>query len=60
MLTEMPPVLKQSLCEQVILRALGRDSVPEYVLTRERQTYYPRTAAFKRARILGELDRIVA
>jgi hypothetical protein len=50
----------QTLCEQVILRALGRDSVPEFRPTRTRETYFPRTFTFKRARVHGELDRMIA
>jgi hypothetical protein len=49
-----------TLCEQVILRALGRDSVPEFKPTRPRQVYFPRTFTFKRARVQEELDRLVA
>jgi len=48
-----------TLCEQVILRALGRESVPEYKPTRERKRYYPRTAAFKRVRVEPELKRML-
>lgn len=50
----------QTLCEQVILRALGRDSVPEYKPTRERLTFYPRTAYYKREKVRDELDRMIA
>ncbi|KAJ7105843.1 hypothetical protein C8R44DRAFT_745498 [Mycena epipterygia] len=49
-----------TLCEQVILRALGRDSVPEFKPTRPREVYFPRTFTFKRARVQEELDRLVA
>lgn len=49
----------QTLCEQVILRALNRSSIPEYTPTRPRQTYFPRTFTFKRARIQEELDRMI-
>ena len=49
---------KQTLCEQVILRALGRQSISEWRPTRERLAHYPRTAYFKRARIEQELDRL--
>ncbi|KAM0554961.1 hypothetical protein ACHAPJ_006699 [Fusarium lateritium] len=49
-----------SLLEQVILRNLGRDSVPEYTPTRERQSWYPRNAGFKRAKAEAELERMIA
>lgn len=49
-----------TLCEQVILRNLGRDSVPEYKPTRERLAFYPRTAFFKREMVKDELQRMVA
>ncbi|KAJ7268433.1 hypothetical protein C8J57DRAFT_1325134 [Mycena rebaudengoi] len=49
-----------TLCEQVILRALGRDSVSEFKPTRPREVYFPRTFTFKRARVQEELDRLVA
>ncbi|KAF7192816.1 hypothetical protein HII31_05864 [Pseudocercospora fuligena] len=50
----------QTLLEQVILRGLGRDSVPEFQPTRERKYWYPRNAGFKRAKAEGELKRMVA
>lgn len=50
----------QTLCEQVILRALNRTSIPEYKPTRPRLAHYPRTAYFKRARITEELSRLIA
>lgn len=50
----------QTLCEQVILRALNRASIPEYKPTRQRLAHYPRTAYFKRARITEELKRLIA
>ncbi|ORY34298.1 hypothetical protein BCR39DRAFT_517536 [Naematelia encephala] len=49
-----------SLCEQVILRALGRESIPEYKPTRERLAFYPRTAFFKREKVTPELQRMLA
>ncbi|WOO78408.1 uncharacterized protein LOC62_02G001955 [Vanrija pseudolonga] len=49
-----------TLCEQVILRNLGRTSVPEYIPTRERIKFYPRTAYFKRERVPEELKRMIA
>ncbi|KAF4967388.1 hypothetical protein FSARC_5046 [Fusarium sarcochroum] len=49
-----------SLLEQVILRNLGRDSVPEYTPNRERQSWYPRNAGFKRAKAEVELERMIA
>ncbi|KAM5342288.1 hypothetical protein ACJ41O_013254 [Fusarium nematophilum] len=49
-----------SLLEQVILRNLGRDSVPEYKPTRERRSWYPRNAGFKRAKAETELERMIA
>lgn len=51
---------RQTLCEQVILRGLGRESVPEYKPTRERISFYPRTAYFKRERVAEELKRLQA
>lgn len=51
---------RQSLLEQVILRNLGRDSVPEYKPTRERRFWYPRNAGFKRAKAEAELERMIA
>jgi hypothetical protein len=48
----------QTLCEQVILRGLGRESVPEWQPSRERLAHYPRTAYFKRARIDQEISRM--
>ena len=50
----------QSLCEQVILRALNRPCIPDYTPLRPRIHYYPRTAGFKRAKIQAELERLVA
>jgi len=49
-----------TLCERVILRGLGRDSVPEYKPTRERAAYFPRHAGFKNARAPAEAQRMVA
>jgi len=49
-----------TLCEQVILRALNRTSIPEYKPTRPREVSYPRTAYFKRNRVPDELERMVA
>lgn len=46
------------MCEQVILRALKRTSIPEYKPTRPRLAHYPRTAYFKRARIAEEIERM--
>lgn len=51
---------EKSLLEQVILRGLGRDSVPEFKPTRERKFWYPRNAGFKRAKAEGELERMIA
>jgi chorismate mutase len=50
----------KTLCEQVILRALNRNCIPEYKPTRPRLAHYPRTAYFKRARITEELQRLIA
>lgn len=44
----------------MILRNLGRDSVPEYRPTRERKFWYPRNAGFKRAKAEKELERMIA
>ena len=49
-----------TLLEQVILRGLGRDSLPEWKPTRERRSYYPRNAGFKRAYAEIELERMIA
>jgi len=49
-----------TLCEQVILRHMGRESIPEYKPTRERITMYPRHSYYKRARIPAELQRMIA
>jgi hypothetical protein len=48
-----------TLCEQVILKALGRESIPEFKPTRPRTVHYPRTAYFKRAMVAAELERMV-
>jgi len=50
-----------TLCEQVILRALNRSSIPPsvYTPTRDRLIHYPRTAYFKRARIDQELKNML-
>lgn len=50
----------QTLCEQVILRALDRESIPEYKPTRPRTAFYPRTAWFKRGKVTAELQRMIA
>jgi hypothetical protein len=50
----------QSLLEQVILRGLGRTSLPEWKPTRERKSWYPRNAGFKRAKAEAELARMIA
>jgi hypothetical protein len=50
----------KSLLEQVILRGLGRDSVPEWKPTRERRYWYPRNAGFKRAKAEAEVARMIA
>ena len=47
------------MCEQVILRALDRTSIPEYKPARPRLVHYPRTAYFKRARATEELERMI-
>lgn len=44
----------------MILRGLGRESVPEFTPTRERKSWYPRNAGFKRAKAEGELQRMIA
>ncbi|KAK5706928.1 hypothetical protein LTR97_001920 [Elasticomyces elasticus] len=49
-----------SLLEQVILRALGRPSIPEYHSTRPRMFWYPRNSAFKLNRVDDELARLKA
>jgi hypothetical protein len=49
-----------TLAEQVILRAMGRTSIPEYVPTRPRISFYPRTAFYKREKVRAELDRMIA
>lgn len=50
----------QSLLEQVILRALGRTSIPEYHPTRPRMFWYPRNSAFKLNKVDDELARLKA
>jgi len=49
-----------SLVEQVVLRALGRDGLPEWKITAPRQHYYPRNYIAKFARVNGELERMIA
>jgi len=49
-----------SLLEQVILRGLGRESLPEWKPARERKFWYPRNAGFKRAYAEQELARMEA
>ncbi|EMR66689.1 hypothetical protein UCREL1_6320 [Eutypa lata UCREL1] len=49
-----------SLLEQVILRNLGRESLPEFKTTRGRKFWYPRNAGFKRAKAEAELQRMLA
>ncbi|RSH89876.1 hypothetical protein EHS25_001862 [Saitozyma podzolica] len=49
-----------SLVEQAILERLGRKSLPEWKITRERANYHPRTDGFRRARVREELDNLVA
>lgn len=44
----------------MILRALGRKSIPEYKPTRPRTAFYPRTAWFKREKVTAELQRMIA
>jgi hypothetical protein len=46
--------------EQVILNNLGRESIPEYKPTRERKSWFPRNAGFKRAKAQEELERMIA
>lgn len=43
----------------MILRNLGRDSIPEFKPTRERKYWYPRNAGFKRAKVNDELRRMI-
>lgn len=50
----------QSLVERAILKNLGRDSLPEWKITRPRANYHPRTDGFRRARVKEELDRMIA
>ncbi|KZT54113.1 hypothetical protein CALCODRAFT_524925 [Calocera cornea HHB12733] len=47
-----------SLCEQVILRALDRSSIPEYRPTAPRAHWYPRNYVAKFSRVQGELERM--
>lgn len=53
-------MLIESLLEQVILRALGRKSVPECHPTQPRMFWYPRNLAFKLNKIDDELARLKA
>lgn len=39
---------------------MGRESIPEYIPTRPRESFYPRTAFFKREKVKPELDRLIA
>ncbi len=39
---------------------MNRASIPEYVPTRPRISYYPRNGFFKRARVDEELERMIA
>ncbi|KAH8901708.1 hypothetical protein GQ53DRAFT_851719 [Thozetella sp. PMI_491] len=48
-----------TLCEQVILRAMDRTSIPEFKPTRPRVAHYPRTAYYKRSRVADELKRMI-
>ncbi|KAJ7289899.1 hypothetical protein C8J57DRAFT_1629144 [Mycena rebaudengoi] len=48
-----------TLCEQVILRAPSRDSVPKFKPTRPHKVYFPRMFTFKCARGQEELDCLV-
>jgi len=47
------------MCEQVILRALNRTSIPEYKPLRPRLAHYPRNMYFKVARVPEELQRMI-
>ena len=49
----------KNLLEQVILNGLGRESLPEWKITRERKFWYPRNAGFKRAYAEAELERMI-
>jgi len=49
-----------TLIEQVILNALGRESIPEFKPTRERKFYFPRNSGFKQAYAEIELERMRA
>ncbi|KAJ0331700.1 hypothetical protein COL5a_002367 [Colletotrichum fioriniae] len=49
-----------TLAEQAILRALDRESVPEFKPTRERKFWYPRKFCFKEKRIEDELKAMKA
>lgn len=42
----------------MILKALKRESIPEFKPARSRLVHYPRTAFFKRARVAEELQRM--
>lgn len=44
----------------MVLRALERESIPEYKATRPRTAFYPRTAWFKREKVSDELRRMIA
>lgn len=48
-----------TLVEQVILRGLGRESIPEFKPTRERKFWYPRNTPMKERQVEGELERLV-
>lgn len=53
-------IIVKSLLEQVILRGLDRQSVPEYKPTRNRMYWYPRNWTFKEAKVRAELDAMIA
>ena len=50
--------ISQSLLELVVLRALGRTSIPEYHPTRTRMFWYPHNSAFKLNKVDDELVRL--
>jgi hypothetical protein len=49
----------KTLCEQLTLRGLIRQSTPEYKPTPERLAFYPRKAYYKREKVKAELERVI-
>ncbi len=52
--------LSQSLVELKILKALGKDSLPDWKITAPRRRFTPRTRAGKDVMIIDEVSRMKA